>query len=224
MSCTFKQYLAESYKLKKIKSLKSTVTKAGVHGVDQPDASAGSGACESTITPNLVECGTYGWSEDEEEFDFDNNNSYNSLAQKNHSMSLADYLSQEEDEEEGVKNNDEKDNDNHDDHHAKKHKKHKKHDHHDDDDKNEDPNKQGLIRKIEGAHLVYKRINEDGTYDELWMYNISRGRRNEYEIRSEILANTDIEQKSGVSASGKQKYILWTNNNVQMMQITGLPN
>ena len=31
----------------------------------------------------------------------------------------------------------------------------------------DDPDRQGLIRTVKGAHLVYKRKQEDGTYDEL---------------------------------------------------------
>lgn len=243
MSCTFKQYLAENYKPKKIKSLKSLVSKAGTHGVNQPDASAGIGESYQlyklqdthTTEPQHEEghkvfkktrgrnifyddpqnkmnlTGAEDWDkgtdyEEEEEVD------PNQQHKQNHEHPLAKYLDSGDD-----KGNTEHDDEDH------KHKDHK-HKDHDDKDENKNSDKQGLIRKIKGAHLVYKRINEDGTYDELWMYNISRGSRNEYEIRSEILANTDIEQKSGVSASGTQKYILWTNNNVQMMQVTGLPN
>jgi hypothetical protein len=86
------------------------------------------------------------------------------------------------------------------------------------------PDKAGLIRRIKGAHLVYKRQMPDDTYEELWMYNIERGIKDEQDIRSAILAGTDINVRSGNSESGKQKFDLWTNNNVQMLHITGLPN
>ena len=33
-----------------------------------------------------------------------------------------------------------------------------------------DMNRQGLIRKVKNAHLIYKRENETDTYDELWVY------------------------------------------------------
>ena len=90
--------------------------------------------------------------------------------------------------------------------------------------KNEDPDKQGLIRRVNGAHLVYKRRAPDGSYEELWMYNIRKGIRDELDIRHAILAGTDVDPKTGLSQSGDQKYALWTNNNVQMLQVTGLPN
>src|SRR5574343_613042 len=83
------------------------------------------------------------------------------------------------------------------------------------------PDKAGLIRKIKGAHLVYKRQMPDDTYEELWMYNIAKGIKDEQDIRSAILAGTDINEKNGNSQSGKQKFDLWTNNNVQLLHITG---
>jgi hypothetical protein len=249
MSCTFKQYLAENYKLKKIKSLKSLVSKAGTHGVNQHDTSTGD-IGESykliklqdmhTTEPKYEEghklfkksrgrnifydnpqngpypTGAKDWDdgtdyeEDEENVDYDKRSDYNDSSAHKNRHPLADYLNDDSDDKGKSHNKD---------HDKKDHKPDK-----DKDTKNKDPDKQGLIRKIDGAHLIYKRVNEDGTYNELWMYNVSRGNKNEYDIRSEILASTDIEQKSGVSASGNQKYILWTNNNVQMMQVTGLPN
>ena len=174
MSCTFKQYLADSYKLKKVKDLKSLKSKKTVHGMDWGNDGA-------------VGFGESWYQEDEEE-------------QKKEPDLKKDVDSEDETDYNELST------------------------HKDEPEKEQDPDKQGLIKKIDGAHLVYKRVNEDGTYDELWMYNISRGHNDEYTIRSAILANTDIEQKSGVSASGKQKYTLWTSGDVQMMQVTGLPN
>jgi hypothetical protein len=90
--------------------------------------------------------------------------------------------------------------------------------------KKEDPNKQGLIRRIPKAHLVYKRKISDGTFEELWMYNIEKGIKDELDIRSAILSGTDVDPKIGASQGGKQRYILWTSNNVQMLQVSGLPS
>src|SRR5690606_5685916 len=40
------------------------------------------------------------------------------------------------------------------------------------DEYDEDPNLQGTIRQVDKAHLVYKRVTDEGFYEELWFYNI----------------------------------------------------
>ena len=88
----------------------------------------------------------------------------------------------------------------------------------------EDPDKQGLIRTVKGAHLIYKRQESDGTYGELWIYKIDKGMKDEYKIRNAILNGTDIDQKSGQSKDERQHYELWTSNDRQMMKVYGLVN
>jgi len=92
------------------------------------------------------------------------------------------------------------------------------------EDEPEDPNKQGVIRNITGAHLVYKRQDEEGTYEELWMYKVDDGIKDELEVRRDILAGTDIPQGKTKSDDKTQEFELWTSGNVQFLQITGLPN
>lgn len=87
----------------------------------------------------------------------------------------------------------------------------------------EDPNRAGLIRTVKGAHLVYKRKVEDGTYEELWMYNISSV-RNGYDIRRAILAGTDIPVNKTQSPDGDQTYTIWSVGNAELINIEGLPN
>ncbi len=87
-----------------------------------------------------------------------------------------------------------------------------------------DANRDGLIRYVKNAHLVYKRKDVDGTYTELWQYKISKNFKDEFYIRNAILAGTDIDQKTGASVDHKQSFELWTNNNMQVMKIIGLPN
>ena len=87
----------------------------------------------------------------------------------------------------------------------------------------EDPDRQGLVRKVKGAHLVYKRQIEDGTYEELWIYN-SGNLRDELDIRKAVLAGTDIPTSKTTSPDGTQKYELWSAGNAEMLQIKGLPN
>jgi hypothetical protein len=95
-----------------------------------------------------------------------------------------------------------------------------------DDEKNkkENPDKQGVLRKIQNAHLIYKRQDIDGTYTELWAYDIQKGLKDEFNIRNAILNGTDIDHKTGSSPDNVQRYELWTSVPRQFMQITGLPN
>lgn len=93
-----------------------------------------------------------------------------------------------------------------------------------DDKKKENPDKQGVLRKIQNAHLIYKRQDVDGTYTELWTYDIQKGVKDEFNIRNAILNGTDIDHKTGSSPDNVQRYELWTSGPRQFMQITGLPN
>ncbi len=94
----------------------------------------------------------------------------------------------------------------------------------DPDQPGEDPNRQGLIRQVPGAHLVFKRKEEDGTYNELWVYKIQKDIRDDSKVRQQILAATDIPIERMQSEDGSQQYDLWTIGDVQMMHIVGLPN
>lgn len=87
-----------------------------------------------------------------------------------------------------------------------------------------DPNKQGLIRTVKGAHLVYKRKNEEGTFDELWLFGTGDEMENSLEVRRNILAGTDIPPRSTKSQNGAQSYTLKTFGNGQLLCIKGLPN
>lgn len=87
-----------------------------------------------------------------------------------------------------------------------------------------DPDKQGIIRFIKGARLVYKRVTDEGTFEELWVYNTGKPTRSEFEIRKDILAGTDIPLDSTASEDGSQTYTMWTSGDVQMIKIEGLPN
>lgn len=91
------------------------------------------------------------------------------------------------------------------------------------DKSSEDPNRQGLIRTVKGAHLVYKRQGEDGTFEELWIYNIST-LQDELTIRKAILSGTDIPTNKSSSPDGSQQYAMWCAGNAEMLLITGLQN
>lgn len=87
----------------------------------------------------------------------------------------------------------------------------------------DDPNRQGVIRHVDKAHLVYKRQTGDGTFDELWVYNISSDMKDELKIRRNILSGTDIPAHKTSSPDGTQSYTLTTLGNGQIVHITGLP-
>ena len=91
------------------------------------------------------------------------------------------------------------------------------------DEVNADPDRQGMIRTVKGAHLVYKRQSESGTYDELWVYNTT-DMRTEMETKRAILSGTDIPTTQTQSPDGEQSYQIWSTGNVQMLQIVGLPS
>lgn len=86
----------------------------------------------------------------------------------------------------------------------------------------ENPDRQGLIRQIPKAHLVYKRQTPDNTYEELWVYNISQVGQ-DMKIRQAILADTNIPANATISPEGDQRYELWTCGNAECLKIMGLP-
>jgi hypothetical protein len=87
-----------------------------------------------------------------------------------------------------------------------------------------DANFQGEIRTVTGANLVYKRQDDGGTYEELWIYNVGDDVKAEVQIRRAILAGTDILPSSRESEDGTQQADTYTVGNVQFLKLTGLPN
>jgi hypothetical protein len=88
----------------------------------------------------------------------------------------------------------------------------------------EDQNFQGIIRTVKGACLVYKRRNEDGNYEELWIYNVGTRFDDSMQIRKAILAGTDIDTNDTQSEDGTQEATTYSIGNVQYLNIQGLPN
>ncbi len=87
----------------------------------------------------------------------------------------------------------------------------------------ENPDKQGAIRFVPGAHLVYKRQSKDGTYEELWMYK-NEDVKKALGTRRDIISGTDIPVNKSVSDDNLQSYTIWTTGNVEILHITGLQN
>jgi hypothetical protein len=91
------------------------------------------------------------------------------------------------------------------------------------DDATDDPNRQGLIRTVKGAHLVYKRETEEGTFEELWIYNVTT-LKDELIVKKAILAGTDIPPNKMQSPDGDQSYEIWSAGNAELLLVKGLPN
>lgn len=88
---------------------------------------------------------------------------------------------------------------------------------------NENEDLQGIIRKVNNAHLVFKRKTEDDRFEELWIFKIDDSLKNSLDVKNDILAATDIQNNKTISEDGLQKYELWTAGNVQFLHIVGLP-
>jgi hypothetical protein len=65
--------------------------------------------------------------------------------------------------------------------------------------------------------------NQDGTYNELWIYTVGKDVKSEFAIRRAILSGTDIDPNKQESDDGSQRANTSTVGNVQFIQITGLP-
>lgn len=88
----------------------------------------------------------------------------------------------------------------------------------------EDEDRAGVIRTVDGAHLIYKRQTEDGSFEELWIYNTGNSINSELDIRRDILAGTDIPPQATQSEDGSQYYTISTLGNAQYVNVKGLPN
>lgn len=88
----------------------------------------------------------------------------------------------------------------------------------------EDEDYQGNIRTVKGAHLVYKRMTEDGTYDELWIYNVGKNKPAEQKIRNAILAGAGTGDNMGEEGEEPKQPETYTVGNVQYIKLTGVPN
>lgn len=88
----------------------------------------------------------------------------------------------------------------------------------------DDPDRQGAIRTVDGAHLVYKRQTDDGSFEELWIIKQGDKFQDELDTRRDILAGTDIPVNKTKSDDGSQRSDTWNVGNIQYIEITGLPN
>lgn len=86
-----------------------------------------------------------------------------------------------------------------------------------------DPDKEGLIRTVRGAYLVYKRATAESNYEELWIYNMGNVKTQTH-VRNAILAGTDVDPITLRSPTNDQTAEVWSKGNIQYLHINGLPN
>jgi hypothetical protein len=89
-----------------------------------------------------------------------------------------------------------------------------------------DPDRQGDIRTVPEAHLVYKRKNENNLYDELWIFKLNQHDTWTMKTYDAILAGTDIPKGSTSSGDGSQTVERWEvgdpKNTLVFVNIKGL--
>lgn len=93
-------------------------------------------------------------------------------------------------------------------------------------DEEGEPDRQGDVRYVKGAHLVFRREDpEEGTFEELWIFNTGKeAERKSDSILRDILAGTEIDPSQIRSEDGTQTYSAWSVGNAQMVHVKGLPS
>ena len=78
-------------------------------------------------------------------------------------------------------------------------------------------------RSVPGAHLVYRRMMEVGSIEELWLYKIDKHNPEAHiEVERAILDATDISPTTHASEDGNQRAYTWIAGDAKMMHIKGL--
>lgn len=89
-----------------------------------------------------------------------------------------------------------------------------------------DPDRQGDIRTVPDAHLVYKRKNDNNLYDELWIFKLNQHDTWTMKTYTAIMAGTDIPKGSTASGDGSQTVERWEvgdpKNTLVFVNIKGL--
>lgn len=86
----------------------------------------------------------------------------------------------------------------------------------------EDDDRQGSLRSVKGARLTFKRQMPDGTFQEMWIFNVGETLKDSLQVKRAILSGTDIPENQFESADGKQRYKIVTLGNAQIIKIEGL--
>jgi len=91
------------------------------------------------------------------------------------------------------------------------------------DDATDNPKKSGVLRTVDGAHLIKKFRSDTGTFTELWMY-MTVDLKSDMVIRRAITADTDIPPGRVQSSDGNQTMSTWSCGNVEFVELQGLPD
>lgn len=103
-------------------------------------------------------------------------------------------------------------------------------DEHSDDVSNgaDDPDRQGEIRHVTNAHLVFKRKDERNQFTELWIYKENALQKKTNKTYDAIIAGTDIPRGQRTSEDGSQTVSVWEigspTNTLVYVELKGLPN
>ncbi len=94
------------------------------------------------------------------------------------------------------------------------------------DEEDQESDRQGDVRYVKGAHLVFRREDpEEGTFEELWIFNTGKdAERKSDSILRDILSGTEIDPSQIRSEDGTQTYSAWSVGNAQMVHVKGLPS
>jgi hypothetical protein len=92
----------------------------------------------------------------------------------------------------------------------------------------DDPDRQGMIRTVPDAHLVYKRKDEHNQYTELWIFKQDYTTKMSSKTYDAIIAGTDIPKGRNRSEDGTQTVEAWEigppTNTLIFVEIKGLTN
>jgi len=95
-------------------------------------------------------------------------------------------------------------------------------------DGQDDPDRQGSIRTVPEAHLVYKRKNENNLFDELWIYKQNQHDTWTMKTYDAIVAGSDIPKGATTSPDGSQTVDRWEvgdpKNTLVFVEIKGMAN
>lgn len=83
---------------------------------------------------------------------------------------------------------------------------------------------EGILRTVPKASMIYKREQQDGTFEEMWIYNTTKDNRRDQQIYNNIVSGSDIPQGGSQSEDKTQGVETWAIGNVKMVLLTGLTN
>lgn len=91
-----------------------------------------------------------------------------------------------------------------------------------------DPDRQGVVRIVKDAHLIYKRKDDHNKYTELWVFKENKISKTAGRTYDAILAGSDIPKGYVQSPDGSQTVVKWEvgppDNTLIYVEIKGMQN